>query len=45
MLARKEANVLFNDSLNTFYGIYGYMVLDIWQRTTEIVRKETCWHH
>ena len=28
----KQANVLFNDTRNTFY-IYSYMALDIWQRT------------
>ena len=37
--ARKEGNVLFNDALKTFYG---YMASDIWLRTTQIVREETC---
>ena len=30
---RKEENVLFNDTLNTFYlrlYVYGYMASDIW---------------
>ena len=40
---RKEGNVLFNDTLNTF--IYGYMASDIWLRTILIVRKETRCRH
>ena len=38
----KNRNVLFNDALNT----YGYIELDMWQRTTEIAREETrCRHY
>ena len=43
LYGRKEGNVLFNDTLNTFY--YGYTASDIWQGTTQIVRKETCCRH
>ena len=40
---KQEANVLFNDALNTFY--LRFMVSDIWLRTILIVRKETrCCH-
>ena len=36
----RERNVLFNDTLNTFY-----LRLDIWLRTIMIVRKETRCRH
>ena len=38
MEGRREGNVLFNDTLNTFS--YGYMASDIWLRTTQIAREE-----
>ena len=44
MVLFNEGNVLFNDTLNTFF-IYGYMVSDIWLRTILIVRKETRCRH
>ena len=41
---RKEGNVLFNDTLNTFYlQLYG--VTDIWLRTIQIAREEICCRH
>ena len=41
----KEGNVLFNDTLNTFF-IYCYTALDIWYRTIQIWREEIwCCHH
>ena len=40
----EEGNVLFNNTLNTFY-LRLYMASDIWLRTILIVRKETCCRH
>ena len=38
---KKVGNVLFNDTLNTFF-IYGYMMSDLWQRTIQKAREKTC---
>ena len=27
------------------YFMYGYMASDIWYRTTQVTREETCCHH
>ena len=35
-----EGNVLLNDTLNTF--VFGYIASDIWYRTIQIAREETC---
>ena len=39
-MGERERNVLFNDTLNTFY-----LASDIWLRTILIVRTETHCHH
>ena len=41
-LGRKE---MFYLTTHSTHFIYGYMASDIWQRTTQIVREETCCHH
>ena len=44
-LWNKEGNILFNDTLNTFYLQLYHMTSDIWWRTTQIARKKTRCHH
>ena len=38
-LCLKERNILFSDTLNTFF-MYSYVVSDTWLRTTDIRRDK-----
>ena len=40
-----NGNILFNDTLNTFFFNSIYMASDIWERITQIAREETRCHH
>ena len=42
ILRRKE---MFYLMIHSKHFIYGYMASDIWLRTPQIMREETCWHH
>ena len=43
-IERKEGNVLFNDTLNTFYlRLYG--IRNMVKRTIQIVKEKTCCRH
>ena len=36
---------MFYLMMHSTHFIYGYMASDIWQRTTQIAREETCCRH
>ena len=43
--ARERGREMFYLTMHSTHFIYGYMVSDIWLRTTQIVREETCCRH